>query len=370
MKPLRIAVIGVGHLGRIHARLISGLQAFSLAGVVDPVEQNRLPVASEYRTTAHASHEEVAARIDAAVIATPTRYHHRVALDLLRRGVHVLVEKPLAASVAEAEELVQAARQHGALLQVGHVERFNPAWSLALPHLREPKYIEAVRRGSFSFRSTDIGVVLDLMIHDLDLVLSLVRSEVRHVEALGISIFGRHEDAANARLTFENGCVATLSVSRASPSAARVMQVWNRRGFANIDFSARTATFVRPGELLQRREFDVDRLSAEEKQQLKETQCAALLPTETLQAEPQDAITAELLDFADSIRQGRSPRVPGEHGRDALAVAEQILRKIETHAWDGAPDGPVGPWAIPRTQIIPGPHWSRKPAPVERREAG
>lgn len=370
MKPLRVAVIGVGHLGRIHTRLISGLDAFSLAGVVDPVEQNRLLVAAEYSTTAYATHDEIAGQIDAAIIATPTQLHHQVALDLLRRGVHLLVEKPLAASLADAEEMVQAARQHGALLQVGHVERFNPAWSLALPHLREPKYIESVRRSNFSFRSTDIGAVLDLMIHDLDLVLSLVRSEVRHVEALGISIFGQHEDAANARLTFENGCVATFSVSRASPSAARVMQVWNRRGFTNIDFSSRTATFIRPGESLQRREFDVDRLSPAEKQQFKETQCAALLPIETLQAEPQDAITAELLDFADSIRQGRSPRVPGEQGRDALAVAEQILHKIETHAWDGVPEGPVGPFAIPRTQIIPGPHWSRKPAPVEHREAG
>jgi predicted dehydrogenase len=370
VKPLRTAVIGVGHLGRIHTRLISGLDSFLLAGVVDPVEQNRLAVAAEYHTTAHASHDELVGQIDAAVIATPTRFHHHVALDLLRRGIHVLVEKPLAASLAEAEELVQAARQHGALLQVGHVERFNPAWSLALPHLREPKYIEAVRRGGFSFRSTDIGVVLDLMIHDLDLVLSLVRSEVRQVEALGVSIFGRHEDAANARLTFENGCVAALSVSRASPNASRVMQVWSRRGFASIDFSTRSATFIRPGESLLRREFDVDRLSPEEKQQFKDTQCAALLPMETLQAEPQDAITAELMDFADSIRQGRSPRVPGEHGRDALAVAEQILRKIETHAWDGVADGPVGPLAIPRTQIIPGPHWSRKPLPAEHREAG
>jgi hypothetical protein len=148
------------------------------------------------------------------------------------------------------------------------------------------------------------------------------------------------------------------------------MQVWNRSGFANIDFSARTASFIRPGEILQRREFDVDRLTSEEKQQFKETQCAALLPMETLQAEPQDAITAELLDFANSIRQGRSPRVPGEHGRDALAVAEQILHKIASHAWNGAADGPVGPLAIPRPQIIPGPHWSRTSLPAEHREAG
>ena len=357
MKPLRIAVVGAGHLGRIHARILSGLEGFSLVGIADPVEANRRETAAAYQTEACADFRQLLGRIDAAVVATPTKYHHAVALELLRQGVHLLVEKPLASTRAEADELVDAARRHGALLQVGHVERFNPAFNAALPHLRDPKYIEAVRRGGFTFRSTDIGVVLDLMIHDIDLVLSLVQSPVRRVEALGVSLFGQHEDVANARLYFESGCIASLNASRASHTAARTMQIWSRQTFAGLDFATRTASLVRPSETLLRREIDVDRLPVEEKLRIKDGFMAEHLPVEQIQAEPCDAITAELQDFAGSIRAGRAPRVTGEHGRDAIAVAERILLQIATHAWDGAAEGPVGPQVLPMTPTIPAPHW-------------
>ena len=170
MRRLRLAVVGVGHLGRIHARLALGLENVELAAVVDPLEANRFQVAVDCGAQALADHRELIGRVDAAVIATPTRFHHQVGMDLLSHGVHLLIEKPLAGSLAEAEELAAEAQRRGLVLQVGHVERFNPAWSAALPHLRDPKYIEAVRCGPFSFRSTDIGAVLDIMVHDLDLV--------------------------------------------------------------------------------------------------------------------------------------------------------------------------------------------------------
>ncbi len=374
MKPLKTAVVGAGHLGRIHARILSTLEGFSLVGVADPVEANRLETAATYQTEPFADYRQLYGRIDAAVVAAPTKHHHAVARDLLSHGIHLLVEKPLAATRAEAEELVDVARRNGALLQVGHVERFNPAFAAALPHVRDPKYIEAVRRGGFTFRSTDIGVVLDLMIHDIDLVLSLVQSPVRRVEALGVSLFGQHEDIANARLYFESGCIASLNASRASHSAARTMQIWSRRAFAGIDFASRTASLVRPSEMLLRREFDADQLSIEEKGRLKDGFMAQHLPVEQIQAEPCDAITAELVDFAGSIRAGRAPRVTGEHGRDAIAVAERILSQMATHAWDGDAEGPVGPQVLPMTPTIPSPHWkvgSRSPStPNERREAG
>ncbi|HEX7447124.1 MAG TPA: Gfo/Idh/MocA family oxidoreductase [Pirellulales bacterium] len=371
-KPMRAAVVGVGHLGRIHARILATTPGVELVGVADPVETNRQQVAAAHQTRAFADHRELIGQIDAAVIATPTRFHAQVARDLLAAGIHLLVEKPLATSSAEAAEMVEAARRQALVLQVGHVERFNPAFVAAMPHLREPKYIEAVRRGGFSFRSTDIGVVLDLMIHDLDLVLSLVRSPVRRVDALGVALFGRHEDLVNARLTFANGCVATLSASRASHSAARTMQVWTRRGFTAVDFAARAATVVRPSASIARHELDIERLSSAEKNDLKDHLLTDHLPVEQLTVPEGDPLTAELTDFVTSIRTGRPPRVSGGQGLDAIRVAELVLEQVETHAWDGTPGGPVGPRPAATPQIIRGPHWNWKtaPAPTHRREAG
>ncbi len=371
-KPVRAAVVGVGHLGRIHARILAALPAVELVGVVDPIEANRREVAAAHQTRSFADHRELVGQIDAAVIATPTRFHAQVARDLLTVGIHLLVEKPLAASSVEAAEMVESARRRGVVLQVGHVERFNPALMAATPHLREPKYIEAVRRSGFSFRSTDIGVVLDLMVHDLDLILSLVRSPIRQVDALGVALFGRHEDLVNARLTFANGCVATLSASRASHEAARTMQVWTRRGYAAVDFAARTATVVRPSEAIARHELDIERLSVAERSELKDHLLAEHLPVEQLVVPPGDPLTAELTDFVTAVRTGRAPRVSGQQGLDAIRAAELVLAQVETHSWDGTPGGPVGPRPAAAPQIIRGPHWNWKtaPAPIHRREAG
>ena len=198
------------------------------------------------------------------MIAAPTVLHHRLAVDLLEAGTHLLVEKPICTTVAEADELVELARRRQLVLQVGHVERFNPALAAAAPHARNPKFIEAVRASGFTFRSMDVGVVLDLMIHDIDLVLSLVRSPLRSVDALGVSILGGHEDVAHARLEFQSGCVANLSASRVSYEPARKMQIWAPRAYANIDFGTRTTTLVRPSEALLRGEFHADRLAPEQ----------------------------------------------------------------------------------------------------------
>lgn len=372
MIPLRVAVVGVGHLGRIHARILSKLEGATLAGVVDPVEASRQEVASTYETAAFADHRSLAGKVDAAIIATPTRHHCQVARELLAAGIHLLVEKPLAASTSQAAELVELARRHNVVLQVGHVERFNPAFAAAQPYLREPKYIEAVRRSGFSFRSTDIGVVFDLMIHDLDLIVSLVQSPVRRVDALGIALFGRHEDVVHARLTFENGCVAVLSASRASRSAARTLQVWSSRGLASLDLAAHTVDLVRPSAALLRGEVDVERMTPEEQEALRQSLLDEHLPRHSLVVEPADAITSELSDFVSSIRTGRAPRVPGHAGLDAIALAERILLQVQTHAWEGSPTGPVGPRIAAAPQTLRGPHWHLKPseAPQELRRAG
>jgi len=372
LKPVNVAVVGVGHLGRIHARILAGLPQFNLVGLVDPVPASVERASAEFNAPGYHSWHALRGSIDAAIIATPTRFHHQVAMELMVAGVHLLVEKPIAATYAEACEMVELARRQGIVLQVGHVERFNPAFAAALPHLSTPKYITAVRRSGFSFRSTDIGVVMDLMIHDIDLVLSLVRSPLRQVEALGLALFGRHEDVANARLAFENGSIVELSASRASRAPARTMDIWSSRALASVDFTARTVNLVRPSEAVLRREIDIERLSPAERDTLKDHLLSDHLPVEQLVTEPRDAITAELADFAESIQYGRLPQVTGEAGRDAVDVAQRVLGKIARHAWDGTPDGVVGPQLAPTRQIIPGPHWGRKPttAPVERREAG
>ncbi len=215
-----------------------------------------------------------------------------MSLDLLEHGIHLLIEKPLATTVAEADEVLAAARRNGAMVQVGHIERFNPAWNQAevTPLLRCPKYIDATRTSGYTFRSTDIGVVLDMMIHDLDLVLHFANSPVRNVQALGISVLGDHEDVAQARLEFANGCVANLSASRVSYQPVRQMQVWSEHGCVTVDFSTHTATAVRPVTELLQREFDLDDVGPESRAHLKDHLFEDLLPMERHVATQRNAL--------------------------------------------------------------------------------
>jgi predicted dehydrogenase len=208
------------------------------------------------------------------------------------------------------------------------------------------------------------------MIHDIDLVLSLVQSPVRKVDALGISVVGGHEDVANARLEFQCGCVAALSASRVNDGQVRRMQVWSARGLADIDFAGRTTTLVRPSETVRRRRFQVDALTPEQIEHYREHFSEEHLPRERLSFEPFDALILEQDDFIESIRTSREPVVNGEAGRDALAVAEQILARINAHCWDASLDGPTGPLALPRRHVIPGPRRDLSTAPLFREKAG
>lgn len=361
MKPLKLAVIGTGHLGRIHARLAKSLDNVELVGIVDPLPAARNAVAEEVGAQPFADHRELVGQIDAAIVATPTATHHQVGMDLLQSGIHVFVEKPIAFDVAQADELIDTARQQGLVLQVGHVERFNPAFRRIQPHVNEPKFIEAKRLSSFPFRSTDIGVVLDLMIHDIDIILSLVRSPVKSVDALGMAVLGANEDTANARVVFENGCVASITASRVSYHTERSMQIWSSDSFAAIDFGLRNTTLVEPREDILQRRFSLDALTGEEKHHLKQHLFDELLKKETIEGAEGNAILEEQRDFADSILSARMPLVSGEAGRDALVLAQQIIQQIEQHAWDGHTGGRIGPLVMPHTEvpILRGPHWDR-----------
>ncbi|MCC6126839.1 MAG: Gfo/Idh/MocA family oxidoreductase [Pirellulales bacterium] len=358
MSKIRTAVVGAGRLGGFHALKLYQNPHVELVAVADPFAPNRHRVASECFCESLPDHRGLLGRIDAAIIATPTGLHYDLAKQLLEAGVHLLVEKPLCNDSADADALVALARRKNLVLQVGHVERFNPAFAAAAESIQSPKYIDAVRASAYTFRSTDVGAVLDLMIHDIDLVLSLVKSRVRSVEALGASVVGGHEDVANARIAFECGCVANLSASRVSYEAVRRMQLWSLQGFGSIDFANRSLSVVRPSDALLRREFDVDLLAPEEIERQRKSFAGEHLPREERQFDAVDALALEVQDFIDSIQNRRDPRVTGEAGRDAVSLAEEILDRIHDHAWDSSQDGPAGPRALPRRHTIPAPHFT------------
>jgi predicted dehydrogenase len=365
---LRVGVIGAGHLGRFHAKLLAEMAAIELVGVVDPSADARDRVAVELSVPVFAQHRDLLEfqSLDAAVVATPTKYHTAVAGDLMRRGIHVLVEKPLAATLAEAEELVAIGRRSGVVLQVGHIERFNPAFLAARSAVGEPKFIEATRAGSFTFRSTDIGVVHDLMIHDIDLVLSMTQSSVTNVDALGLALLGKHEDIAHARLSMANGCVANLSASRVSQAPDRQMRIWTTSGQAAIDFVNRQVSITEPSPTLRTGQIDVESLDAVKREELKQNLYSEHLPTRQIEIESRNALADELADFVQAIATGSEPRVTGSQARDAPAVADQILRQIAAHAWNGDTAGPIGSRPFAQPSILQGPHWHKSAAAAPR----
>lgn len=372
MSRLRLAVVGTGRLGRIHARIAAALQSVQLVAVVDPVASAREKVAAETGAQPLADYRDLFGDVDAAIVATPTSSHLQVACDLLRGGLHLLVEKPLAASPEDAQQLVELARRQQLVLQVGHVERFNPALTSVRDRLADPKYIEAKRLSGYPFRSTDIGVVLDLMIHDIDVVLTLVQSPVEQIDAVGISVLGNHEDMVNARLRFASGCIANLTASRVSYAPQRSMQVFTSHCCATIDFAARRSTIVEPDAKVLGREFSLDALSPEQKNHLREHLFTDLLVKHELPALDTNAIEQEQLDFAASIRLGSSPQVSANDGRDAVAVAQRIVEQVRSHAWDGQKSARRGAFAMPESlSMIAGVDpWSLEDTVVMRRKAG
>lgn len=343
MKPVQLAVVGVGHLGRIHARLCTDLENARLVGVVDPSEPNRSAAAADLNVPAFERIDQLPDTVDGVIVATPTHSHVAIGTALARRGRHLLIEKPLAGRVAEADLLLDVCHRQGVILQVGHVERFNPVWQQFGMQLEPPRYADAMRTSGFPFRSTDIGVVLDLMIHDLDLVLSAVDSPVLRVEALGLSVLGGHEDVAQARITFQNGCVANFNASRVSYRAQRNLQLWTARGFASLDFAAGEATHVQPGPSLRRAAMRLDCLTAEQRAFFKDNFYNEVLEKRHASARPANALAQEQQQFVDCIQTGTTPTVCGRQGRKALAVAEQVLEAIAGHRREADISESTGP---------------------------
>jgi predicted dehydrogenase len=346
MAGLRLAVIGVGHLGKEHARILAGLPGVDLVGVADPNAAQAAAIAQKCGTRPYVDHRPLLSQIDAAVIAAPTVHHHAIAREFLGRGVSLLVEKPLALTPDEADELVDLAGRHGATLQVGHIERFNPAYEELHRRSLQPKYVVGERYSGFTGRSTDVGAVLDLMIHDIDLTLDLVQSPVTAVEALGVAVLGGHEDMVQARLHFANGCLADLTASRVHPEAVRRMAVWGPEGFARADFAQRRVLLAQPAPHL-RQGFDSRRLDAAVQATIKNDLFARHLLMREVDCGTVDQLTRELEDFVHCVETKERPRVDGHAGRDALDVARRILDSVQLHAWEADPAGPTGPWCLP-----------------------
>ena len=331
MSDLRVAVIGYGKLGAIHARLINQSPAFQLVAIVEPDAEAREVASRTCGVETYDIIDDVLPEIDCAIVATPTKYHHSVCHLLLDAGIHVFVEKPITNTVEEATELVSLADKHGLILQVGHVVRFDHRFRAAEGMIEAPRFIECTRTSGYTFRSMDVGVTLDLMIHDLDLVLSMINSPVASIEAVGMPVIGPHEDLAHARLTFENGAMANLTASRVSYEQIRKLQICGSQGFVSIDFlSDDTFTAISLGSELNEMDIDPTAVTPERQKDLTERFFVDLLPKKEVPVVPGNAIEEEHKDFAVAISTGRQPRVCGKTGLEVLKVAKAITTTIKS----------------------------------------
>lgn len=346
MSDLKVAVVGVGALGRHHARILAGLEGVNLVAVADTNEVQGQAIAEQHDSRWVADYRELFEEIDAVSLAVPTHAHLAIASEFLTRKIPVLVEKPIACNLEEAETLVSIAEENNTLLQVGHVERFNPATQAAFERCPNPRFIRSERVSPYTFRSTDIGVIHDLLIHDIDLVLSLVQSEVKSVEAFGVSVMGEHEDAVQARLRFENGCIADLTASRICPTAKRGMQLWGASGCVTVDFTSREVTSYSPSETLLYGTPPLERArkAGANIEALKQDVFGTFLKVDTPEVSSADALTAELSSFVEAIRTQSAPIVGGLQALQAMQVAERVLEAVNAHEWDGSQHGAVGPF--------------------------
>jgi predicted dehydrogenase len=304
---LRIAVIGVGHLGHHHARIAATLDGASLSAVVDVDADKARRVAGAHGARALADWRDVVGAVDAVTVAVPTTAHAEVVVGCLEAGLHVLVEKPMASTLDEADAMLAAAASAGRVLAVGHTERFNPAAAAALAHVEDPRFVEVHRLATFQERSLDIDVVFDLMIHDLDLLLASVGSPVVDIEAVGVNVLTPKADIANVRLRFASGCIANVTASRISRERVRKARFFQHDAYVSIDFASKEAEAYRLVRGVGRPAIQGGRLEVGD----------------------QEPLRRELEDFISAVREGRAPVVTGQAGRDALALATAIAARLQ-----------------------------------------
>lgn len=311
--PLRTAVIGVGYLGRFHAQKYAQLSGSKLVGVVDANADARAKVAAELNTQAFSDYRELFGKVDAVSLAVPTPLHHSIGCELLRNGIDVLIEKPIATTVSEARELVDLAQTHGRVLQVGHLERFNPAVLAAAERLRTPRFVESHRLAPFKQRGTDVSVVLDLMIHDIDLIQELVGTPLESIDAVGATVFSGEIDIVNARLRFKGGCVANTTASRISLKQERKIRIFQDDAYLSVDMQQKILTVIR-------------------KKDHAPVESPAQVSIEEESFDQGDALLAEIEAFLKAVRERSTPVVTGEDGLRALETAMKITALVQKPA--------------------------------------
>lgn len=336
---MQVAVVGVGRMGKHHARTYAKLAQVKLVAVVDADVERAAEVADEYGGEALGSVEELLAKFPGLAgvsVAVPTKYHAAAAEPLLRRRIPCLIEKPLAPTLAEARQLAAIAAEHGTVLQVGHTERFNPAVRAVAAMDLTPRFIEVDRVSPMTFRSLDVGVVMDLMIHDLDIVLMLARSTIAKVDAVGVAVMGEAEDVADARLTFANGCVANITASRLALKTERKLRLFSDAAYVSLDYQKRS------GVVIRRTDNDAALTHVREQiaagADLSDVDYSELVNVNELSMDDgaaDDPLTAELSSFLSAAVRGEAPAVDAQAGYAAVDAAERVLTAIRAHTWEG-----------------------------------
>jgi len=307
---LKLAVVGVGHLGKWHADKYAASAACQLVAVVDTNIDNAREIAQKHGADAYSDYREIIPLVDAISLVVPTSLHYKIAREFLEAGIHCLIEKPMTETVDEASSLIEIARDKGLVLQVGHIERFNSVMIGIEKHLHKPLFLESTRLAPFTLRATDVSVILDLMIHDIDIILDLIDSPVKQISASGISVLSDTIDIANARIEFENHCVANVTASRISRKRERKLRIFQKNAYLSADFQEKILALNCKGETDNAEGYkDISH--------------------EELRFEDNDALNLEVLDFIDAINNNRRPLVSGEDGRRALETAIAITRQIK-----------------------------------------
>lgn len=309
-KPLKIAVIGTGHLGKFHADKYAASDDCELVAVVDSNQQTAETIAAKHGAEAHTDYQAILSRVDAVSLVVPTSLHFQIAKDCLEAGIHCLVEKPITETVEEAQTLIELAEKNNCVLQVGHIERFNPVMVEVAAQANNPQFIESTRMAPFTLRATDVSVVLDLMIHDIDIILDLINEPVTAISASGISVLSDEIDIANARLEFASGCVANVTASRISRKRERKLRLFQKDAYISVDFQEKIVSVNEKGAMQQEDGFH--EITHREKS-----------------CDNNDALNDEVIDFLHAIRSGERPRVNGEDGKRALQTAIKITQLIK-----------------------------------------
>jgi len=329
MHRLKVAVVGVGHLGKEHARVYAEMPGVELFGVVDIQRKQAEKVAQQYNTGYFLNYKDIIDKVHAVSIAVPTKSHYAIAKDFLQHGVHVMIEKPMTGTVLEARELIDISKVKGLVLQAGYIERFNPAIAAIKRLSVNPKFIECHRLSPFTFRSADIGVVLDLMIHDIDILLYITNSKVKKFDAVGVNVISDKEDIANVRVQFQNGCVANVTASRVSITPMRKMRLFSEDSYISIDYQKKDALIYKKSPELTLKSLNISDTNVSTIADLKSYVFGDLLKIEHIKMDDYEPLKKELESFVDCIVNHKEPVVSGEEGLRAIEVANDILREIE-----------------------------------------